>query len=316
MAVDEINHHPEFDFSIHAACPRSPRHHHRISYGLRRSHPQRRRRAHRRLLHVGIAQAGAADRRAHRSPAVVSRALRGIRMFRQCHLCRRITQSQRAAARPLRARQSLAGGFLRRLQLCLDLGDQSRHAGVGERRHRATFLPNGCSNWARARSATSSTRSFAASRRSSSTRWSAVRATISSAPSTPPQGRRSRHSDAELQPVRAGTHDRRTGVCRLHHVVGLFREHPPAREPRIRRSAGRRVTATTAAPPSTGNLPMSRSICWRARCRALAPRISARCGVPRPAIATIRRKDRCGSTVATIIAFLRRACGLQSARTV
>ena len=47
-------------------------------------------------------------------------------------------------------------------------------------------------------------------------------------------GRRSRHSDAELQPLRAGTQDRWTGICRMHHLVSLFREHPPAREPCLR----------------------------------------------------------------------------------
>ncbi len=118
-------------------------------------------------------------------------------------------------------------------------------------------------------------------------------------------GRRSRHSDAELQPLRTGTQDRRTGICRLHHLVSLFREHPPAREPRIRRSAGRRVTVTPAAPPSTGSPPMSRSICWRARCSGPAHPILPRCGAPRPAIATIRRRDRSGSTATTTIASLR-----------
>ena len=50
----------------------------------------------------------------------------------------------------------------------------------------ATSSPNGCSNSVKARSGTSSTRSSGGSRRSCSTRWSAVRATISSAPFTPP----------------------------------------------------------------------------------------------------------------------------------
>ena len=98
MAVDEINQSDEFDFTFtphlrdpggvvaayHTACARS--------------HSRRACRSYRRLLHVGLAQAGHSHRRTDRAAALASGAIRRVRKQRQRHLCRGRAQSARRAA--------------------------------------------------------------------------------------------------------------------------------------------------------------------------------------------------------------------------
>ena len=123
-------------FHLRAAPARSGRRRFRLSHGLRRAHRGRSRRAYRRLLHLGLAQAGAADHRAHRSPALASRPLRRLRVQRQCHLCRRGAEPYGRAARPLHARPCRGRRLLRRLELCVDLGDQPGDARDRDRSRR------------------------------------------------------------------------------------------------------------------------------------------------------------------------------------
>ena len=109
---------------VRAPAARSRRGRRRLPHRMRGAHSRGARRSHRRLLHLGVAQAGHSHRRAHRAAALASGAIRRIRKQRQCHLRRRRAQPARRAAGAAHAGSHLRRRVLHRVELCLDLGNQ------------------------------------------------------------------------------------------------------------------------------------------------------------------------------------------------
>ena len=136
MAVDEINQSDAFDF-VFAPHLRDPggvvAAYHTACDG---AHSRRACRPHRRLLHLGVAQAGHSHRRAHRTAALASGAIRRIRKQRQRYLCRGRAQPARRAAGAAHAGQHRRRRVLHRIQLCLDLGNQPGHSRNRHQRRR------------------------------------------------------------------------------------------------------------------------------------------------------------------------------------
>ena len=243
------------------------------------------------------------DRRAHRPPALAPCPLRGFRVQRQRDLCRRRAQPHRGAAGAAHARPHRNRRVLHRLQLCLDLGDQPGDARDRDRRRR----PHPRRTAARARRDRGRShrqrdrRSKAAGRLQHAGRRIQLRLHARAARGLGARG--AVDTDAELQPVRAGAEaDRPGGLGRLHHLVGLFREHRYCRKPRLR-GAMEGASRRRQQPVSVDG--QSTYVCVMLLARAIRRAGSAEVGAvraPPPIIATIRRKGRSGSIPTTIIA--------------
>ena len=290
MAVDEINQSDEFDFTF-APHLRDPGGRRRISYRLRRSDPRRTRRSYRRLLHVGLAQAGHPDRRTTERLLWHPARYEGFESSDNViyvgaapnqhvvplvrHMLDHIATDVFCIGsnyiwtwemnRVIREIVTSAGGHILAERL-LELGETAVDHIVNEvvdRRPPVVFntLVGGSS--------------YAFMR--------ALHAAASRAGLSIP--------DAELQPVRARAQaDRVGGLGRMHHLICLFREHRGARKSRL--------CGAVEGPPRRGQQPLRRwtvDLCLRhaARSRHSAARGRRRLapsGALRPIIATIPRR--------------------------
>ena len=214
-------------FHVCAASARSRRRRRRLSHRMRRSDSRRTGRSHRRLLYLGLAQAGHSHRRTHRAAALASGAIRRVskaattssmsaprpitRSCRWCGICSITSASDVFCVgsnyvwtwetnRVIREIVTSAGGRILAERL-LELGETAVDHIVKEiidRKPPVVFNTLvGESSYVFMR---------------------ALHEATTRAGLTIP--------DAELQPVRAGAQaDRIGGLRRMHHLVGLFREH-------------------------------------------------------------------------------------------
>ena len=226
--------------SVYAPRLRSRRRSTELPGALRAPDPRQGRAPHRRLLHLGVAQAGSAADRALRPPAVAFGPLRGFREQRQRDLCRRRAQPACRAAGPPHDREPGHQRLLCRRQLSLDLGNQPGPAGDrdgGPRRdHRQT--PGRAVGHPDRPHRARDHRTQAADRLQHPGGRGEL--PLLSRPASRARARAGAHPPAashrpELQPVRTRTSAHRAArLSRPYHLFGLLREHRHAGEPQLR----------------------------------------------------------------------------------